>query len=130
MPRLFKPYYLTLLVTILHTQLHVLTQGMAFLLHKGFHYHEHNLALGIHGVYVFFLEIDQYVLVLKLTDIFQTIQCASTKTADGLCDVHIYITVHTLVYHAVKLPPMQGTPKRPSHRRRTILCGLLQSALS
>lgn len=46
-----------LLVAVLKTQLHILAEGLAFLLGEGCHNRKHDLALRIHAINVFLLEI-------------------------------------------------------------------------
>ncbi|MPM90568.1 hypothetical protein SDC9_137689 [bioreactor metagenome] len=60
----------TLLVAVLQTQLHILAQGLAFLLSKGCHNCKHDLALGIHGVDIFLFKVNGNVLFLELADVF------------------------------------------------------------
>ena len=91
-----------LLVAVLQAQFNILAQRLALLLGKRRHDGKHDLTLGIHRVDIFFFEENRNVLVLKLTDIFQAVQCISGKPADGLCDYHIDITGHALVNHAVE----------------------------
>lgn len=97
-----------LLVAVLKHQLHVLAQGLAFLLGKRSHYGEHDLALGIHAVNIFFLEENGYAFFLKLSDVFQAVQGISGKPADGLCNDHIDATRHALIDHSVEFFTLLG----------------------
>ena len=100
--------HLPLLVSILESQLHVLGEGLAFLLCKARHNSKQNLALGIHRIDVFFLEIHGNVLFFKLSDVFQAVQSISGKTADGLGNYHVNSTRHSLVNHTIELLTLFG----------------------
>jgi hypothetical protein len=71
---------LSLLVTVLKTELHVLAERLAFLLGKTCHYCDQYLAFGVHRVYGFFFEVDRDVLVLELSDVLQAVEGIAGKT--------------------------------------------------
>src|SRR5699024_6774943 len=100
--------HLPLLVSILESQLHVLGEGLAFLLCKARHDGKQNLALGIHRVDVFLLKIYGDVLFFKLSDVFKAIQCISGKSANGLGNYHVNSARHSLVNHTIELLTLFG----------------------
>ena len=74
--------HLPILVAKLQSQLHILAQGLAFLLGQRCHNCNQHLALGIHRVDGFLLKIDRNILFLELTDVLQAVQRVSGKAAD------------------------------------------------
>ena len=95
--------HLPILVAKLQSQLHILAQGLAFLLGQRCHDRNQDLALGVHGVDRLFFKIDRNVLFLELADVLQAIQRIAGKPADGLGDNHVDVPGHAFVNHAVEL---------------------------
>ena len=72
------------------------------------HNRNKNFPLGIHCVDGFFLEENGDVLIFELPDVFQTIQCVSGKSADGLCNNHIDVSGFAFVNHAIEFITVLG----------------------
>lgn len=64
------------------------------------------------SVNVFLLKEYRNILLLQLSDVFETVQCVSSKPADGLRDHMINATRHTLVDHAIELFALFGVGSR------------------
>ena len=97
---------LPVLETVLQSKFDVLAQRLAFLLCQARHNGKQHLTLGIRGVDVLFFKENRDVLLLQFSDILQTIQGVSGKTADGLGNDHINVSVHAVLDHAVKFLPL------------------------
>ena len=53
--------------------------------------------------YGFLLEYDWNIYVLEFSDVFQTVQSVSGKSADGLGDDHVDVSGLAVVNHTVKV---------------------------
>ena len=95
--------YLAILVAKLESQLHILTEGLGFLLRKGSHNRNQNLTLGIHCIDGFLFKEDGNVLILQLADVFQAVQRVSGKSADGLGDNHVDVFGFAVANHPLPL---------------------------
>lgn len=94
--------YLSLLVAVLLSELHILGKGLGFLLGEACHDGDQNLSLGVHRVDGFLLEPDRDVLFFQLPDVFQTVERIAGESADALGDDHVDVSGHALVDHAVE----------------------------
>ena len=95
--------YLAILVAKLESQLHILAEGLRFLLRQGSHNRNQDLTLGIHCVDSFLFKEDGNVLILQLADVFQAVQRVSGKSADGLGDNHVDVFGFAVVNHPLPL---------------------------
>lgn len=93
---------------VLQTHLHVLAQGLAFLLGERSHDRQHHFTLGVHGIDSFLLKYHRDVLVLQLPDVFQAFQRIPGKPADRLGDDHVNIAGHARFDHAIELFAVLG----------------------
>ena len=98
--------YQSLLVSVLQTELYVLTQGLAFLLCQRCHDGQQNLSLRIHCVDILFFKEYRNVLLFKLPDVFQAVQRVSGKSANRLCNDHVDFPSHALFDHSGMPSPM------------------------
>ena len=95
--------HMSLLVTVLQAELHVLREALAFLLSKGRHDCQQHLPLGIHCVDGLLFEVNRDIYVLQLPDEFQAVQRVPGKPANRFSDDHVDVPGMALVDHAVKL---------------------------
>ena len=97
-----------LLVAVLEPHLHVLAQGLAFLLGEGSHDRQQDFTLGVHGTNALFFKEHGNVLILQLANVIQAVHGISGEPADGLGDDHVDVAGHALVNHPIELFPLLG----------------------
>ena len=74
--------HLSVLITVLQSQLDILRKALALLLCKTCHNSKKYLAFGIHCVYVLFFKEYGDILFFEKSDEFQAVKSVSSKTAD------------------------------------------------